>query len=139
MSQIFGGGGGTTITLETNGVANAIQTLLNLIAGGNITLVSNGLGGVTISASVSNIPAIIQSNQNSSGSAAFLSTAFTSSNNGGNAILVIAQWKSSSVTMAVAATNLNGYNVLRGPDTNGTKPLRQQSWLATGITGGSNT
>lgn len=43
-----GGGGGGGPVLETNGVANASQTLLNLIQGTNITLTNSG-GGVTIS------------------------------------------------------------------------------------------
>jgi hypothetical protein len=46
-SSIGGGGGG--ITLQTNGVANAVQNLLNLIAGTGITLTNVG-GGVTIDA-----------------------------------------------------------------------------------------
>lgn len=42
-----GGGGGGGPLLETNGVANASQTLLNLIQGTNITLTNSG-GGVTV-------------------------------------------------------------------------------------------
>lgn len=34
--------------LETNGAPNTLQTTLNLIAGANITLVSDVFGGVTI-------------------------------------------------------------------------------------------
>lgn len=37
--------------LEVNGVPNGSQSLLNLINGSNITIVDNGVGGVTISAS----------------------------------------------------------------------------------------
>ena len=39
---------GSGITLETNGVANTDQTVLNLIAGSNITLTADAFGGVTI-------------------------------------------------------------------------------------------
>jgi hypothetical protein len=39
---------GSAITLQTNGVLNPVQNLLNLIAGTNITLVPNLVGGVTI-------------------------------------------------------------------------------------------
>jgi len=44
------GGGGGGVTLETNGVANALQSLLNLIAGTNMTLTADGAGGVTFDA-----------------------------------------------------------------------------------------
>ena len=43
-------GGGTTLLLETNGVQNPSQTLLNLIQGSGITITDNGTGGVTIAA-----------------------------------------------------------------------------------------
>lgn len=42
---------GTGLTLETNGTLNGSQTLLNLVAGTNITLSDNGSGSITISAS----------------------------------------------------------------------------------------
>jgi hypothetical protein len=45
------GGSGSDITLQTNGVNNTVQTLLNLIAGSGITLTADGVGGVTIAAS----------------------------------------------------------------------------------------
>lgn len=38
----------TPISLRTNGVANTSQSILNLIAGTNVTLSSDGSGGVTI-------------------------------------------------------------------------------------------
>jgi hypothetical protein len=44
------GSGGGGILLETNGVVNGDQTLLNLQEGENITIVDNGFGTVTISA-----------------------------------------------------------------------------------------
>ncbi len=44
------GGGGSGITLQTDGVANGDQTLLNLVAGTNINLTDNGTGSVTIDA-----------------------------------------------------------------------------------------
>lgn len=39
-----------SITLETNGVVNASQSVENLIAGSNITLTADGAGGTTIAA-----------------------------------------------------------------------------------------
>lgn len=44
-------GGGSGITLQTDGVANGSQTLLNLVGGTNVTLTDNGTGSVTITAS----------------------------------------------------------------------------------------
>jgi hypothetical protein len=41
---------GGSITLETNGVLNGDQTLLNLIAGTNITITDDGFGGITFDA-----------------------------------------------------------------------------------------
>jgi len=38
-------------TLETNGTANPVQSILNLIAGSNVTLSPDDVGGVTIAAS----------------------------------------------------------------------------------------
>jgi len=43
-----GEGTGYGITLETNGVENVVQTLLNLVEGTNITITDNGNGSVTI-------------------------------------------------------------------------------------------
>jgi hypothetical protein len=43
-----GNGQGYGITLETNGVENVVQTLLNLVEGTNITITDNGNGSVTI-------------------------------------------------------------------------------------------
>jgi len=45
-----GSGVGYGITLQTNGVDNVVQTLLNLEAGTNITITDNGNGTVTIDA-----------------------------------------------------------------------------------------
>jgi len=42
--------GGSATTLQTNGVANGNQSLLNLVEGTNITLTDNGTGSVTIDA-----------------------------------------------------------------------------------------
>lgn len=42
--------GGSSITLQTNGIANGSQSILNLVQGTNVTLVDNGVGGVTINA-----------------------------------------------------------------------------------------
>lgn len=43
-------GGGTTLLLETNGVQNPSQSLLNLIQGSGVTITDDGLGGITIAA-----------------------------------------------------------------------------------------
>jgi hypothetical protein len=51
LPRTAAGGDGSDITLQTNGVDNTVQTLLNLIAGSGITLTANGAGGVTIAAS----------------------------------------------------------------------------------------
>lgn len=45
------GGGGGSITLQTDGVANGSQALLNLVGGSNVSLTDNGSGTVTIDAS----------------------------------------------------------------------------------------
>jgi hypothetical protein len=42
------GGGGSSLTLQTNGVANGSQALLNLIGGAGTTVTDNGSGGITI-------------------------------------------------------------------------------------------
>lgn len=47
-SSTGGSGTGFGITLQTNGVNNAVQSLLNLVAGSNITITDNGDGSVTI-------------------------------------------------------------------------------------------
>lgn len=44
-----GGGGGSTLELEVDGVPNGDQTLLNLVAGTGVDLVDSGTGSVTIS------------------------------------------------------------------------------------------
>lgn len=44
-------GGGSGITLKTNGTSNTVQSILNLISGTNVTLTSDGSGGITIAAS----------------------------------------------------------------------------------------
>jgi hypothetical protein len=47
-----GGGGGGGPTLQTNGVPNASQSLLNLKSGTGIVITSDGAGGVTVSSSI---------------------------------------------------------------------------------------
>jgi hypothetical protein len=141
MSEILGGSG-SSVQFETNGVLNAVQTLLNLISGSNITLTANGSGGVTITASVSSVPVIVQSNENSTGSASSLSKAYTTGNIAGNASIIIAQWSNTTVTMNVADSNINSYSSLQGPNTNGADGVNgsaQQIWLATDIEAGANT
>lgn len=49
--QLSWGAGGGGLSLETDGTPNGSQSLLNLAAGSNVTLVDNGTGTVTIAAS----------------------------------------------------------------------------------------
>jgi hypothetical protein len=55
---ISGGGGGGSILLQTDGVDNGSQTVLNLKEGSNITLTDDGVGGVTIAASGGGTPQV---------------------------------------------------------------------------------
>jgi len=50
----------TSLLLQTNGVNNTLQSVLNLIAGSNITLTPNGSGGVTIASSGSGSSILLQ-------------------------------------------------------------------------------
>lgn len=50
-SSFSGGGGETSILLETNGVANGDQLKLNLVAGSNMTITDDGSGDVTFASS----------------------------------------------------------------------------------------
>jgi hypothetical protein len=49
--QLISAIGGSSLDLETNGVPNGSQTVLNLKDGSGITITDDGLGGVTIAAS----------------------------------------------------------------------------------------
>jgi hypothetical protein len=51
-------GGGGSILLQTDGVDNGSQTVLNLKEGSNITLTDDGVGGVTIAASGGGTPQV---------------------------------------------------------------------------------
>ena len=51
VTAMIGGGGGGGLTLQTNGVNNTIQNILNLVAGAGVTLTAGGAGDVTIAAS----------------------------------------------------------------------------------------
>lgn len=58
------GGGGSSITLQTNGTSNGSQTLLNLKQGANVIIADDGFGGVTITSSGgSGIPATTVTNE----------------------------------------------------------------------------
>jgi hypothetical protein len=46
--QLIGGTAGSSFVLQTNGVPNIVQSLLNLNQSGSITVTADGLGGVTI-------------------------------------------------------------------------------------------
>lgn len=52
------GGGGGSILLQTDGVNNGSQTVLNLKEGSNVTLTDDGVGGVTIAASGGGTPQV---------------------------------------------------------------------------------
>jgi len=53
---VSGVSGGSSITLQVNGTPNSLQTLLNLIAGSNITITDNGSGGVVIAGVAAGAP-----------------------------------------------------------------------------------
>jgi hypothetical protein len=53
------GSGGSTIALMTNGVLNVSQSVENLIAGSNVTLVSDGSGGTTITAGAASFVSLV--------------------------------------------------------------------------------
>jgi hypothetical protein len=63
----------TSITLQTNGTPNGSQTLLNLVNGTGITIVDDGMGNVTITATGGSTPALT-ANQIAYGDAANLMT-----------------------------------------------------------------
>lgn len=48
----------TTLQLETNGVANGLQSLFNLVAGSNVTLTDSGTGNITVAAAAGSAPTI---------------------------------------------------------------------------------
>lgn len=51
------GGGGSGITLKTNGTDNTVQNILDLVEGDNITITDNGDGSVTIDSAIGLIDA----------------------------------------------------------------------------------
>ena len=54
----YSGGGGGSILLQTDGVNNGSQSVLNLKEGSNITITDDGVGGVTITASGAGLPQV---------------------------------------------------------------------------------
>lgn len=58
----LGTGSSSTLTLQTNGVPNTLQTLLNLIPGTNVTLTPDGAGGVTVASSGGGAGTTLQTN-----------------------------------------------------------------------------
>jgi hypothetical protein len=46
--QLIGAGAGSSLVLQTNGVPNTVQSLLNLNGAGSVSVSSDGVGGVTI-------------------------------------------------------------------------------------------
>ncbi len=81
-----------TIMLETNGALNAIQTLLNLISGANITLTADGAGGVTIASTSTSV--LLETNSVANASQSILNliagTNVTITDGGGGAITIAA-------------------------------------------------
>jgi len=59
-------GGGTTVTLKTNGTTNGSQTVLNLKNGTNITITDDGVGGITITGPATPTTATTQADGDSS-------------------------------------------------------------------------
>lgn len=53
----------TTLALKTNGTANGKQSLLNLVAGSNVTLTDSGTGNITVAAAAGSAP-VITTNSN---------------------------------------------------------------------------
>lgn len=69
----IGSTGSAQVVLETNSVANGSQSLLNLVAGANITVVEDGLGDVTITGTVSpTTPLVLENNGTNNGSQTLL-------------------------------------------------------------------
>ena len=46
--SVGGSGGGSSLTLQTNGVPNTLQSLLNIKGSGAVSVSSDGVGGVTV-------------------------------------------------------------------------------------------
>jgi hypothetical protein len=59
LSEVFSGGG-SLILLQTNGVDNGDQNLLNLVEGTNVTITDDGLGNVTIDSTGSGSTILLQ-------------------------------------------------------------------------------
>ncbi|MGH7192278.1 MAG: hypothetical protein ACREJM_01950, partial [Candidatus Saccharimonadales bacterium] len=82
----LGGCTGTGLTLETNGATNADQSLLNLVAGTNVTLSNTG-GAVTINSTGGGTPITLQTNGTNNASQSLLNlvagTNITLTNTGG--------------------------------------------------------
>lgn len=53
----------TTLALKTNGTGNGSQSLLNLVAGSNVTLTDSGTGNITVAAAAGSAP-VITTNSN---------------------------------------------------------------------------
>lgn len=125
------GGGGSTITLETNGTPNGLQTLLNLIAAANVTITDDGTGGIHFSI----VPPVTLS---AAISAAIL-TLTQSATTGSGAALVATSSTPTGTTITVTSTGTLGNGVdstqtgsgaaIKGTATNGVGVVG----LATGI------
>ena len=51
ITEVPVAGGGSGVLLKTNGITNPVQTLLNLVAGTNMTITDDGLGNITFTSS----------------------------------------------------------------------------------------
>jgi hypothetical protein len=61
LSEVFSGGG-SLILLQTDGVDNGNQNLLNLVEGTNVTITDDGLGNVTIDSTGAGSTILLQTN-----------------------------------------------------------------------------
>jgi hypothetical protein len=65
--QLIGAGAGSSLILQTNGVPNTVQSLLNIKGSGQISVTADGAGGVTISGGGAAAGADTQIQYNSTG------------------------------------------------------------------------
>jgi hypothetical protein len=92
------GSAGGAIELETNGVDNTLQSKLNLIAGSNVTLAADSLGGVSIA---------------SAGGGTVVSETPSGTLNGTNAVFTLSHTPSPVASLLLF---LNGVEQLAGTD-----------------------
>lgn len=124
-----GGGGGTSISLQTNGTPNTIQTIENLIAGANVVLTADGAGGTTIAATGGGGGVILQTNGVTNGSQSTLNLVA-----GSNITLTDGGTGSVTIASTASGSGLVGYLGLENgtPDQTGNSfysVLSLTNWL----------